>query len=261
MDSNTILITGGTSGIGFELAKQFLALGNTVLITGRDGGKLEQSKKRLPGVHVFQSDASDPEAIALLYEKITKAFPDLNVIVNNAGIMKKIDMQGDCTDLVNITREIEINLMGPIWMVKQFLDHLKTKKTAAILNISSGLAFVPLPISPVYCATKAGIHSFTQSLRIQLDNTNIEVFELAPPGTDTPLLSGDGANADMGGPKPMAVNVLVKCAIEGLRKGIHEIRPGLSDALKLMSRLAPQLILKQMGKSVETMRAQTKSET
>ena len=171
--------------------------------------------------------------------------------------MRKINLHDAGNDLLNITREIEINLKGPVWMVKQFLPHLETKQTAAIVNISSGLAFVPLPISPIYSATKAAIHSFTQSLRIQLKNTNIRVFELAPPGTETPLFRGEFTADDLGGAKGMDVQILAKRAIDGLRKDVLEIRPGLSNVLKLMSRLAPQFILKQLGKSTDKMLALT----
>src|SRR5579872_5174771 len=129
--SNTILITGGASGIGYELTKQLTALGNTILITGRDQPKMDRAKAAFPNLHTFQSDVSDPKAIAALYEKAAKQFPGLNILINKAG------------SLEDITREIEINLCGPIRMVKQFLPHLKTKSEAAIVNVSSGLAFVP----------------------------------------------------------------------------------------------------------------------
>ena len=260
ISNNTILITGGTSGIGLELATRFLGLGNTVIVTGRDQGKLEETKKKFPKIHTIESDVNDPSAIVLLYEKVTKGFPELNVVVNNAGIMRKINLQDRGSDLVDIAREIETNLAGPIRMVKQFLPHLKTKKSAAIVNVSSGLAFVPFPISPVYCAAKAGIHSFTQSLRIQLKNTNIKVFELAPPGTETPLFKGDFTADDVKGIKPMDVHVLGKHAINGFKRDVLEIRPGLSNVLKLMSRLAPQFMVNQLGKSTDEMLAPGKSD-
>lgn len=259
MSDNTILITGGTSGIGLELAMQLLNLGNTVIITGRDQAKLDSIKATLPNLHTMLSDVSDPAAIVALYNHVTTDFPALNVLINNAGIMRKINLHDQNDDLASITREIETNLLGTIWMAKQFLPQLKTQKSAAIVNVTSGLAFVPLPISPVYCAAKAGIHSFTQSLRIQLKNTSIQVFELAPPATETPLFKGDFTAADLSVTKNMAVQVLVQQAIRGLSKDVLEIRPGLSNFLKLMSRVAPQWMLKQLGKSTDTMLAQTKT--
>src|SRR5260221_13026609 len=199
LKNNTILIPGGASGIGYELTKQITALGNTVLITGRDQARMDRAKAAFPEIHIFQSDVSDPKAIAALYEKVTKQFPVLNILINNAGIMREINVQDKAGSLEDITREIEINLSAPIRMVKQFLPHLKTKSEAAIMNVSSGLAFVPLPISPVYCATKAGLHSFTESLRVQLKNTKVKAFELAPPATQTKLLAGFNSKDIKGG--------------------------------------------------------------
>ena len=132
-------------------------------------------------------------------------------------------------------------------MIQQFLPHLKTQRGALIVNVSSGLAFIPLPISPVYCATKAAIHSFTQSLRVQLDGTGVTVIELAPPGVETPLFRGEFAE-EMKGQKGMDVTVLAKRAISGIEAGRLEIRPGLSSVLKGMSRIAPQFMLNQMVK-------------
>lgn len=125
MSGNTILITGGTSGLGLKFAKQLLSLGNTVIITGRNAAKLEQTQKQLPGVHPFQSDVGDPKDIASLYEKVTGQFPALNILINNAGEMRKLNLLDGSADLENITREIDINLSGPIRMTQQFLPHLR----------------------------------------------------------------------------------------------------------------------------------------
>jgi uncharacterized oxidoreductase len=258
ISDNTILITGGTSGIGFELATQLLALGNTVIITGRSPSNLEATGKKLSGIHTIQSDVTDPTAIASLYQQVVKDFPRLNVLVNNAGIMRKINLQTFGTDLQDITREIESNLNGSIRMVMQFLPHLKMQKRSAIVNVSTGLAFVPLAISPIYCAAKAAIHSFTQSLRIQLKNTNIAVFELAPPLTETPLFKDDFSAEDFEGVKAMDVKTLVRHAINGIEKDHLEIRPGLSNMLKIMNRVAPDFILKQLNKSADRMLSQPK---
>ncbi|MDQ0884241.1 SDR family oxidoreductase [Peribacillus sp. V2I11] len=258
MDSNTILITGGTSGIGFELATQLLQLGNTVIITGRDQSKMDLAKKKLPYVHTFQFDVSDPKAISDLFEKVISRFPELNVLINNAGVMRKLNFHAKEVDLEDFSSEIEINLSGSIRMVNQFLSHLKEKKSAAIMNVSSALAFVPYPALPVYCATKAGIHSFTQSLRIQLKNTNIKVFELAPPAIQTPLVEVFDAD-EIKAVKPMDAGKMVRYAIKGLKKDRFEILPGQSSALKFMSRVAPQFMLNQISKTVDNMLTQTKS--
>ena len=124
LSNNTVLVTGGTSGFGLEFASQLIALGTTVIITGRDQMKLEQTKKILPQVNIFQSDVSDPEAIVQLYDQVIKQFPDLNILINNAGEMRKLNLLDASIDLNNINREIAINLSGPIRMIQQFLPHL-----------------------------------------------------------------------------------------------------------------------------------------
>ena len=182
LERRTVLITGGTSGIGLELARQLLPRGNAVIVTGRDRDRLDAAKRALPGLHTIQSDVSDPAAIAALHANVLAQFPTLDTLVNNAGIMRNLDLNRE-RDLVDVTREIEINLSGPVRMVQQFLPHLKTRAGALIVNVSSGLAFVPLPIAPIYCATKAALHSYSQSLRVQLDGTGVTVIELAPPAS------------------------------------------------------------------------------
>jgi uncharacterized oxidoreductase len=246
LQNKTILITGGTSGIGLELARQLLERGNTVIITGRDQAKLEVTMRALPGVYGFQSDISDPDAIRTLHDAVLAKFPALDVLINNAGIMRNLDLNRDRA-LTDVTSEIDINLSGPVRMVQQFLPHLRTRPSAAIVNVSSGLAFVPFPLSPVYCATKAAIHSFSQSLRVQLEGTSVTVIELAPPGVETPLLRGEFAE-EMKDQKGMDVTVLAKHAIAGIEAGKLEIRPGLSNVLKAMSRIAPRFMLGQMAK-------------
>jgi uncharacterized oxidoreductase len=246
LENRTVLITGGTSGIGLELAKQLHQRGNTVIVTGRDQEKLDDARRELPGVHTFKSDVSDPAAIAALRHGVVAQFPALDTLVNNAGIMRNLNLNQD-RDLNDVTREIEVNFSGPVRMVQQFLPHLKTRKDALIVNVSSGLAFIPFPTSPVYSATKAAIHSFTQSLRVQLNGTGVTVIELAPPAVETPLLRGEFAE-EMKGQKGMHVKELARRTIAGIEAGRIEIRPGLSNVLKAMSRIAPQFMLMQMAK-------------
>ncbi|WP_438034242.1 SDR family oxidoreductase [Sorangium sp. So ce204] len=256
LQGNTILITGGSGGIGFELASQLLRRGNTVIVTGRDQGALDAARRRLPGLRTLQSDVRDPHAIAALHERVMKDFPAMNVLINNAGIMRKVNLQTFGADLQGITEEIEINLSGSIRMVMQFLPHLKAQARAAIVNVSSGLAFNPYPIAPIYGATKAGIHSFTQSLRVQLKQTNVRVFELAPPAVDTPL---NHTFADeLRGTPLMSVAKLVDETLKGLERDRPEIRVGFANVSKLMSRIAPGFILKQLSKPVDQMLAQMK---
>ena len=248
LKNKTILITGGSSGIGLELTRRLLALGNTVIITGRDAGKLEAAKRTLPAVHIIRSDVSDVEAIAALHAQVTTQFPALNVLINNAGIMRNLDLNDTRHGVADITREIDINLSGPLRMVQQFLPHLKAQRDAAIINVSSGLAFVPFVSSPIYSATKAALHSYSQALRIQLRGSSVTVIELAPPGTETPLFR-DEFKEEVKDMKAMDVKELADRAIKGIEAGKLEIRPGLSNVLKLMSRLAPEFMLNQLAKS------------
>ena len=252
LNDNIILITGGSSGIGFEMAKIFLANKNKVIITGRNMEKLENAKEKLDDVSIFQSDVSNPDSIKELYESISNEFPSLNVLINNAGVMVSTNLQDHNLSPTELTKEIDINLKGTIWMNDAFLPLLKKNGNAAIVNVSSGLAFVPLPISAVYCATKAAVHSYTLSLRAQLRNTEVKVFELAPPATQTELLA-DFDEEDMKGITAMNVKDLVSNFLKGFSKDKFEICPGQASQLKFMSRFFPSFILKQMSKTVDRM--------
>jgi uncharacterized oxidoreductase len=248
LQNNTILITGGTSGLGYEFASKLQALGNTVIVTGRNQNRLSELQKKLPNVHTFQSDVSDPDAIKQLYADITMQFPTLNMLINNAGEMRAISLNAPTTDLNDITREVEINLMGPIRMVQLFLPLLKKQKNAAIMNVTSGLALTPFPVSPIYGATKSGLRSYTKSLRVQLKNTAVKVFELVAPASSTPL-NDQFINVDGFDPKMMMdPGMLIDIAIKGLEKDQFEIYPGLARLLKIMSRLAPSFLLTQTSK-------------
>lgn len=245
MVNNTILITGGASGIGYELARQ-LCEKNTVIITGRNSEKLEKAKKELKNIHIFKSDVADPQEITALYEMVSKSFPHFNILINNAGISKKINMH-DENNFTHLTQEINTNLSGVIYMCNQFLPLLKRQKTAAIVNVSSALAFVPLSMTPVYSATKAALHSFTRSLRIQLKHSHVKVIELMPAVTETPLLDVFEQSEKDTVPI-MSASQVVKIAIKKMGSGTLEIRTGQSSAIKMMSRIAPNFALNMLNK-------------
>ena len=250
LNKRTILITGGTSGVGLELAKQLLQRDNTVIVTGRDQAKIDAVKRVTPKICAFKSDVSDPEAIAMLYQSVVAQFPALDTLINNAGIMRNLNINLNRNldqELKDITREIDTNLSGPIRMIQQFLPHLKSRKGALIVNVTSGLAFIPFSASPVYCASKAALHSFTQSLRAQMAGTGVTVIELAPPGVETPLFRTEFAK-EMKKEKGMDVAVLAQRAITGIEAGKLEITPGVAKALKIASRLAPHFMFQQMVK-------------
>jgi uncharacterized oxidoreductase len=246
MTGRTILITGGTSGIGLELARQLTARGNTVIVTGRDLDRLEAARQAVPGLHAFQSDVSDPTSIESLYETVSCQFPALNTLMNNAGTMRNIKL-GQQHRLSDLTAEVDGNLKGPMWMIQAFLPLLLKQNDSLIVNVSSGLAFIPFPAAPIYSASKAALHAYTQCLRAQLTDTCVSVVELAPPGTETPLFRGEFAE-EMKGEKGMSVSVLAKRAIAGIEAGKLEIRPGVSNILKIASRVAPHFMFRQMVK-------------
>lgn len=251
LSGNTVLITGGSSGIGLEVAKAFAARDNTVIITGTRPDRIDSAVKQVPGLRAFQSDVADVNQVEELAGRILRDFPDLNVLVNNAGIMEMIDFRSDGVDNRRIVREIATNFDGPIQMTTKFLPHLMSRPRAAIVNVTSGLAFVPLPAAPVYCATKAGMHSFTESLRMQLQRTNVAVFEVAPPITATHLYGADGSAQRLGLPKPMEPSAVAERVLDGMEKNRTTICPGLSNVLRLMSRIAPSLVLRRFSHTVD----------
>jgi uncharacterized oxidoreductase len=190
LTGNTVLITGGGTGIGLGLAEQFHKLGNQVVIAGRRKLALEAAAAANPGMKWLTVDMQNAEAIRQFATQVTAEFPTLNVVINNAGIMRSERLiEADRTHAEAI---VATNLLGPIWLTAALLPHLANQPMATLINVSSGLAFLPLAQTPTYCATKAAMHSYTMSLRYQLRNTRIEVLELAPPYVQTDLM--DGAN-------------------------------------------------------------------
>lgn len=257
LKNSTILITGGTSGIGLELVKQLTAQGANIIVTGRKPDGLNETKKRFPNVHTFQSDVSNPKDIEQLYKDVTQQFPDLNIIINNAGLMRLLDLQDATLDLENINLEVSTNLSGTIQMVHQFLPHLITKKSAAIVNVSSGIAFMPYSIAPVYSAAKAGVHAYTQALRLQLEDTHVKVFEMIPPGVNTNLQNDWSVAPD---PRMMmSVDKMVSVAIKGLLKDKKELNPFLIRVIKAASRIAPNVLLKFGHREFKKIKEQAKN--
>ncbi len=190
LTGNTILITGGGSGIGRALAEEMHKLGNQVVIAGRRRNALDETAAANPGMKSLQLDIESPAAIRAFAAQLVADFPSLNVLVNNAGIMRAEKLLAQQPDLADAEAIVTTNLLGPIRLTAALLPHLQKQPHAAIVNVSSGLAFLPLVFTPTYCATKAAIHSYTQSLRYQLRATQIEVLELIPPYVATDLMSG-----------------------------------------------------------------------
>ena len=225
MSGNTILITGGGSGIGRGLAEAFHKLGNHVIIAGRRESVLHEVVAANPGMHFMVMDTKHPMSIRVAAAKIEAEYPALNVVISNAGVQRIHDFgAGDGLDEPAAKEEIETNIWGALRVADAFLPHLKTKPDAVLVNVSSGLAFVPLAQFPVYCATKAFVHSFSQSLRHQLRGTGVRVVELIPPWVATDLGATHPDSAiPAGDRKPMPLAAFITAAMEELASGKDEL--------------------------------------
>jgi uncharacterized oxidoreductase len=222
---NTILITGGGSGIGRGLAEAFHKLGNKVIIGGRREDVLRATTAANPDMEYITLDTSDAESIDKAASELKHRFPKLNVIINNAGIQRAIDFtQEDQHHESDIFGEIETNIFGVIRTINAFLPHLKQQTGATIINVTSGLAFVPLAVYPVYCATKAFVHSFTMSLREQLRNTAVDVIELAPPWVKTELDAHGVTPNSTDGRTPMPLDEFIAAAMQELATDGEELK-------------------------------------
>jgi len=189
MNENTVLITGGASGIGYSIAKYFYKRGNTIIICGRREDRLKQAEQELRGIHTFKCDVANPDDRKALFEYISKNFPKVNILINNAGIQRDIDLTKGMDELDSGDSEMRINLEAPVYLSGLFTPLLAGKENATIVNVSSGLAFMVERASrcPIYCATKAGLHAFSIAQRIQLAPLEIRVVEIIPPMVESEL--------------------------------------------------------------------------
>lgn len=245
-NNQKVLITGGSSGIGLALAKKFIEHDNTVIIIGRNLSKLEKVKVENPKIHIFQSDVTDDAEVRMLVDDIEEKFDGIDILINNAGIMNLVDAGNEENDLQKQMQEIEINYNSPIRLLHYFLPQLKKSKNAVLINVSSGLAYVPFAQAPVYSGTKSALHFWTQSIRPQLKPHRIKVIEILPPVVKTDIFDGiEVSEADF---KPILPQKLADLFWKDFIKSKEEITPGMSSQLKLMSRLAPKFIFNQMNK-------------
>jgi uncharacterized oxidoreductase len=239
LTSNTILITGGATGIGFALAQRFLRERNEVIICGRREEKLEEAKRKHPELHTRVYDLAKETQRVALAKWVTKEFPRLNILVNNAGIQRRVRIAEDTWKGTH--EEIAVNLEAPMHLSTLFLPSFLKRERAAILNVTSGLAFAPMAGTPVYCATKAALHSFTLSLRHQLAKSKVSVIEVIPPAVNTDL-GGVGLHT-FGVP----VEEFVNAVMMGLREGLSEIAYGYSQRASQASRADLDEIFQRMN--------------
>jgi uncharacterized oxidoreductase len=238
MTQSTILITGGSSGIGLALAERLLAAGNTVIICGRRADALAAVKAKHPAIHTVVADTGNAADRQVLFDKIAKLYPDTNVVINNAGIQRRVDLTKN-EPWADTETEIAINFDGPVHLSSLFVPFLLQKKTAVLANVSSGLAFVPIAAMPIYCATKAALHSFTLSLRHQLKGTSVEVVEIIPPAVRTNL----GGAHDFGAPLDEYADSAIAQLTEGRPEVTYQFsaqssqasRAGLEELFKVLN--------------------------
>ncbi len=245
--NNTILITGGATGIGLALAKDFIANNNTVIICGRRKEKLEDAKKLLPAVIIRQCDVGDLQQRRELYQFCIDNYPAINMLINNAGMQREINFLKGEENYLGGDNEVIINMDACFHLTALFIPHFLKQKEAAIVNVTSGLGLVPLVIAPVYSATKAGLHSFTISLRKQLANTSIKVFEIIPPVVDTDLDRG-ARNRREQKDKGISPEKVSSVSIAALARDKFEIPVGIIKMLRIGSRISPKLFLKIINK-------------
>ena len=187
ISGNTIFIPGGTSGIGLGLALRFQAAGNTVIIAGRRTELLESIAREHPGIQTIELDTTDADAVVAVSKEVQQRWPETNVLLAMAGIMLPEDVH-TAAFLATAEATVTTNLLGPIRLISAFTEFLATKPEATIITVSSGLASVPLPVTPTYSATKSAIHAFSEAIRVQLADTSVQVIELVPPAVQTTLM-------------------------------------------------------------------------
>jgi len=246
MSGNTVLITGGATGIGYAMAEAFLEAGNEVIICGRRKERLLEAQKKHPEFHVKICDVADEADLRALVDWTSTKFINLNILVNNAGVQRDIDFTKGVDEFLGGESEIKINLEAPIILSGLFIPHLTGKKAAAIINITSGLGFVPAARMPVYSATKAALHAFSMALRHQLSKVGIKVFEVVPPAVDTEL--NPEGRAKRGNFKAgLTPRDFVASVMKSLKEDVFEIGYGMTEASIKASRAELDKSFQQMN--------------
>jgi len=247
ISGNTLLITGGATGIGYAMAKSFLQAGNEVIICGRREERLLQTQKKHPDLHIKVCNVADEADRRALVKWATANFRNLNILVNNAGVQRDIDFTEGIDEFLAGDSEIKINLEAPIVLSGLFIPYLTGKKEAAIINVSSGLGFVPAARMPVYSATKAGLHAFSMALRYQLKNQGIKVFEVVPPAVDTEL-NQEGRTKRGNFKANLEPDEFVAAVMKGFQNDVFEIGYGMSEGFIKASRAELDKSFQQMNR-------------
>lgn len=230
----TVLITGGSQGIGLALAKKLARMGNLVIAAGRDAKKLESARKEVPELATYPCDISREEERMSLAAKLSKQYPNLSILINNAGIQYQSRFAVDPPSLDMIHQELETNFVAAVRLSSLLLPGLLKQQQAAIVNISSGLAIAPKADAPIYCASKAALSAFSRSLRYQLESTPVQVFDVLAPLVDTPMTEGRGRGKIS--PERFADELVARIAKDKL-----VLRIGKTKYLYAISRLFPEI--------------------
>ncbi len=248
---NTVLITGGSAGIGFEIARLFTEKGNRVIITGRDETRLRGAAAQLPGATALVSDVGSEADVNALVGRLQADFGDLNVVVNNAGRAFVYDLTDPAAGAFNkAAEEMHTNYLSVIRLNEKLLPLLKQQPAAALVHVSSIVAFVPGPLV-TYAASKAALHSYTQALRVVLEDTSaVKVFELMPPLVDT------GFSREIGGASGLPPRAVAEALLAGLEKDQYEIRVGATEQVYQLYRTSPEDALRAMFASRKRAKAQ-----
>jgi uncharacterized oxidoreductase len=248
LSGNTVLITGGSTGIGFAMAEAFLNAGSEVILCGRREERLQEAKKKHPELHVRKCDAGDTSDCKALAAWASDNFKNLNILVNNAGIQRDIDFTKGADEFLSGGNEIRINLEGLILLSGLFIPLIKGRTQATIINVSSGLGFVPAAKMPVYSATKAGVHAFSMALRHQISKVGIQVVEVVPPAVDTEL--NPEGRANRGGFKAgLSAAQFIAAVMKDLETDKREIGYGPSAGMLQASRADLDKIFEKMNGS------------
>lgn len=241
LSGNTILITGGSSGIGLEMAKQFRALKNTIIICARNQEKLLAVQQQMPGIHIYSCDLALANDRLKLVTWLAANHPQLNILINNAAIVHRENFTTDPAAYDKAVKEIETNLTAPIHLIHQLLPLLRKQSSAAIMNITTGLVYTPRTLYPIYNATKSALHSFTQVLREQIKPDPIEIIEVLFPVVNTSWHQGAATR----------IAILPEEAVEKMMKGVEkkhtEIRIGAVQLLYFLQRLAPRFAFRKIN--------------
>ncbi len=242
LTANTILITGGSSGLGLEMSRRFLEAGNKVIICSRDAAKLENARHRYPALVTFTCDISRTEDCLQLAAYLKTSHPDLNVLINNAAVVNRGAFTGEATSLIKAETEIQTNFLAPVRLSQLLYPLLATRRSSAIINITTGLIYAPKTAYPFYNATKAALHAFTQTIRMQTGIKQPDIIEVMFPVVDTPWHAGQTPSMAITPDRAVAEMMI------GLAKGKKEIRVGKVKLLYLIWRLSPALATRIMNR-------------